>query len=57
MTTDQAVRGGKVIGLKATVDKAMEQCPKVKRVFVSKRTGADIPMYERDIPMEEVRCE
>ncbi|XP_041469500.1 acetyl-coenzyme A synthetase 2-like, mitochondrial isoform X2 [Lytechinus variegatus] len=53
LTTDQAVRGGKVIDLKATVDKAMEQCPKVKRVFVSKRTGADVPMYERDIPMEE----
>ncbi|XP_030854852.1 acetyl-coenzyme A synthetase 2-like, mitochondrial [Strongylocentrotus purpuratus] len=57
MTTDQAVRGGKVIGLKATVDKAMEQCPKVKRVFVSKRTGADIPMYDRDIPMEEAMAQ
>ena len=54
VTTDQGVRGGKVIELKATVDIAVSMCPKVKRVFVSKRTGANVPMENTDIPLEEV---
>ncbi|XP_072168945.1 acetyl-coenzyme A synthetase 2-like, mitochondrial [Diadema setosum] len=53
LTTDQAIRGGKIINLKKTVDQAVAMCPKVKRVFVSKRTGNPVPMCERDIPMEE----
>uniref|UniRef100_H2YFH8 acetate--CoA ligase n=1 Tax=Ciona savignyi TaxID=51511 RepID=H2YFH8_CIOSA len=32
ITTDQGVRGGKVIELKQTVDNAVEKCPSVKRV-------------------------
>ncbi len=54
ITADQAVRGGKIIELKATVDTAVKKCPKVKRVFVSKRTGANVPIGNRDIPLEEV---
>ena len=55
ITTDQGVRGGKVIPLKETVDEAVAGCECVKKVFVSKRTGANIPMNERDILLEEVR--
>ncbi|XP_077998760.1 acetyl-coenzyme A synthetase 2-like, mitochondrial [Glandiceps talaboti] len=53
ITTDQAVRGAKVIDLKETVDKAVATCPSIKKVFVSKRTGANVPMGNLDIPLEE----
>ena len=54
ITTDQGVRGGKVIELKKVVDGAVTGCPTVKRVFVSKRTGANVPMGKIDIPLDEV---
>ena len=55
VTTDQAVRGGKVIQLKKTVDEAVSKCPDiVKRVFVAKRTGAEVPMGEKDFCLEKV---
>ena len=54
ITADEGVRGGKVIPLKATVDEAVKECESVKSVFVAARTGAKVPMYDRDIPMEEV---
>ena len=54
MTADQAVRGGKLIDLKKTVDDAVKQCPDVKRVFVATRTGNKVPMSKIDIPLEEV---
>jgi len=46
ITTDEGLRGGKKIPLKSTVDKALEQCPDVKNVFVAQRTGADVPMVD-----------
>lgn len=54
ITSDEGVRGGKTIPLKATVDEAVEGCDCVRRVFVSKRTGANVPMYDRDISLDEV---
>ncbi len=54
ITSDEGVRGGRTIPLKATVDDAVEGCDCVKKVFVSKRTGAAVPMYDRDVPLEEV---
>ena len=54
ITCDEGVRGGKVIPLKAVVDAAVESCPKVKRVFVSKRTGSDVAMGKHDINLDEV---
>ena len=55
VTSDEAVRGGKTIPLKSIVDEAVEGCECVRKVFVSRRTGADVPMTQRDIQLEEVR--
>ena len=55
ITADEGVRGGKVIALKETVDKAIEGLEFVQRVFVMARTGAKVPQTSRDIPLEEVK--
>jgi len=39
ITADEGLRGGKSIPLLANTEKAVEQCPSVKRVIVVKRTG------------------
>ena len=50
ITADEGIRGGKIVPLKVNSDKALEQCPDVKNVFVVKRTGGDIEMKEdRDV--------
>ncbi len=50
ITADEGVRGGKIIPLKANVDKALEACPDVSSVLVVKRTGNPIDMIDsRDI--------
>ena len=50
ITADEGIRGGKIVPLKVNSDKALEQCPDVKNVFVVKRTGGDIEMKEdRDL--------
>lgn len=54
ITADQALRGGKAIDLKKTVDTAVQMSPTVKRVFVMQRTGASVPMGDKDIPLHEV---
>jgi len=43
---DGYYRSGKVVGSKANADIAMADCPEVKRAFVVKRAGADVPMVE-----------
>ena len=56
ITTDEGVRGGKTIPLKATVDESLIGCDCVRRVFVSARTGANVPMVkDRDVYLHEVR--
>jgi len=52
LTSDQAVRGGNFIELKQTVDEAVKACPMVKRVFVSKRTGAEVSRNSIDIDLD-----
>ncbi|MCH8684151.1 acetate--CoA ligase [Pedomonas mirosovicensis] len=42
ITADEGVRGGKVIPLKANVDKALEHCPQVRNVLVVRRTGGHV---------------
>ncbi|KAM6074937.1 acetyl-coenzyme A synthetase 2-like, mitochondrial isoform 2-T2 [Chlamydotis macqueenii] len=53
ITVNQALRGGKVIELKKTVDQAVKQCPGVKRVLVSMRTDSKVPMTALDMLLEE----
>ena len=54
ITTDHAVRGGKLINLKQTVDNAVSKCPSIRNVFVSQRTGLDVPMGKLDKVLEKV---
>ncbi|TFH71624.1 acetate--CoA ligase [Gammaproteobacteria bacterium LSUCC0112] len=50
ITADQGVRGGKLIPLKANVDKALTQCPNVHSVIVVKHTGNSIDWHPgRDV--------
>jgi len=45
ITSDEGLRGGKAIPLKANVDEALEHhAPNVERVIVVQHTGADVPM-------------
>lgn len=60
-TADQGLRGGRVVPLKETVNKACESCPHVRNVFVLRRTNAEVTMIpHRDIFFEDflplVRC-
>lgn len=54
ITTDQAVRGGKVIELKDTVDRAVAMCPSVEHVFMAQRTGAAVSSTKKDVLLEKV---
>ena len=50
ITSDEGVRGGKVIPLKENTDKALKNCPNVRACLVVKRTGSDINWVEgRDL--------
>lgn len=50
LTSDGSYRGSKTIDLKGIVDDALEQCPDVTKVLVSKRTGGDVTMKDgRDL--------
>lgn len=42
ITSDEGLRGGRKIPLKANTDKAVSQCPSVDTVVVVKRTGGDV---------------
>lgn len=46
ITSDGGYRGNKTIDLKGIVDEALEKCPAVEKVFVVKRTNAQINMKE-----------
>ena len=50
ITSDEGLRGGRKVPLKANVDAALAHCPAVDTVIVLRRTGADVPMVAgRDI--------
>nr|MCS5643819.1 acetate--CoA ligase [Dehalococcoidia bacterium] len=54
ITADEGIRGGRIVPLKANVDKALERCPECKNVLVIKRTGGKINWTEgRDLWWEE----
>ncbi|WP_375324267.1 acetate--CoA ligase [Flagellimonas sp. GZD32] len=46
LTSDGSFRGSKTIDLKGIVDDALEDCPDVKTVLVTKRTGMEVNMKE-----------
>ena len=54
LTCNQAVRGGRAVDLKATVDAAIRTCPSVQHVFVAQRTSSPAPRGDLDVPLEEV---
>jgi acetyl-CoA synthetase len=50
ITSDGGYRGNKTIDLKGIVDEALETCPSVTKVLVSKRTNTDVKMKDgRDV--------
>ena len=50
VTADEGLRGGKIIPLKLTTDKALESCPDVKKCLVVKRTNKEIELIkDRDL--------
>lgn len=50
ITSDGAFRGAKRIPIKSIVDEALEKCPSVNKVIITKRTGESIPFIEgRDL--------
>ncbi|HRK94850.1 MAG TPA: acetate--CoA ligase [Rhodospirillales bacterium] len=55
ITSDEGLRGGRKVPLKANVDQALKSCPTVKTCVVVKHTGGDIQWSEgRDVWYEEL---
>jgi acetyl-CoA synthetase len=55
ITSDEGLRGGRKVPLKANVDKALEQCPSVGKVIVVERTGGAVPMKPgRDLHYNDI---
>jgi len=58
ITSDEGVRGGKPIPLKANTDAALKNCPTIETCVVVKRTGGKIDWVEgRDVWYEDVMKE
>jgi acetyl-CoA synthetase len=58
ITSDEGMRGGKIVPLKVNADIAMDLCPQVHTCIVVKRTGGDIDWRDgRDVWYEEVVAE
>ena len=55
VTADEGIRGGKIIPLKSTTDKALETCPNVKKCLVIKRTNKKVNLVKnRDVYLDEI---
>ncbi|WP_439107263.1 acetate--CoA ligase [Congregibacter sp.] len=55
ITSDEGLRGGKAIPLKANVDKSLADCPSVSTCIVVRRTGASVNMENgRDVYYDEI---
>ncbi|MFT5515046.1 MAG: acetyl-CoA synthetase [Rhodothermales bacterium] len=56
LTSDEGMRAGKRVPLKANTDKALEKCPDVHTVVVVRRSGGDIDWVEgRDVWYHEAK--
>ena len=55
ITSDEGVRGGRTVPLKANADKALQDCPTVDTCIVVRRTGGDVAMTDgRDVYYDEI---
>jgi len=55
ITSDESLRGGRVVPLKTNADKALDECPSISTCIVVRRTGGDIPMVDgRDVYYDEI---
>ena len=54
ITADGQFRRGTAMPLKPAVDEAVAQTPSVHNVLVVRRTGIDVPMYDRDVIWDEI---
>jgi len=55
VTADEGLRGGKLIPLKETVDKALLQCPNVQKCLIVKKTGKKINLVNgRDEYLDKI---
>ena len=46
ITSDEGVRGAKLIPMKKNADSALENCPSIEKVLVVRRTGNPVPMRD-----------
>eukprot|EP01116_Phalansterium_solitarium_P009436 TRINITY_DN2357_c1_g1_i3.p1 TRINITY_DN2357_c1_g1~~TRINITY_DN2357_c1_g1_i3.p1 ORF type:complete len:493 (+),score=188.41 TRINITY_DN2357_c1_g1_i3:103-1581(+) len=54
ITCDEGVRGGRPVHLKKIADEAVRQCPTIEKVFVLKKTGAQVAFHPpRDVWLRE----
>ena len=55
VTADEGIRGGKIIPLKKITDKALDQCPNVKKCLVIQRTGNKVNLLKnRDVYLDSI---
>ena len=55
VTADEGIRGGKKIPLKETTDKALQNCPGVKKCLVFKRTNKSLNLIgDRDVYFDDL---
>jgi len=55
VTADEGLRGGKLIPLKETIDKALLQCPNVKKCLIVRKTGKKINLINgRDEYLDKI---